>query len=190
MGLILIAGGIFLYALRDVFTQFQLFEVQYRLLIVGAFFQFIGGLLLLWFFVNEFVATPYLRYLVYPLFGIVVAMLLFTQKIIPMGSEIQRAPLEPLPYYVARSFPLTKFGAVLIYGMILIISFLIFGIVSLHTMKVKDPELRKKGIFLGAGILFLILPMMVCLLISPIYARLGYLLGAFLVYKALKMKEK
>jgi ABC-type Fe3+-siderophore transport system permease subunit len=105
-----------------------------------------------------------------------------------MGGELQRAPLEPFSYFVIRNYPLSPLGNAILLGAITGISFLIFGIILYNSLRVKEKEGRIKGLLYGLGIFFLIAPMAICTLISPIYARIGYLIGAILIYKALGMK--
>jgi heme O synthase-like polyprenyltransferase len=55
---------------------------------------------------------------------------------------------------------------------------------------VQDRKLRKKVIIYGLGFLFLSLFGMVCVFFSPVYARIGYLIGAILIYKAYSIKKQ
>lgn len=189
LGLFLVALGIFSYAIRDIFVQFKMFGIQEKLLILGGFLQAMGGLLTFWFLVKEFALRPLFKYIVYTFFIIWTVAFILSQKIIPMASELQRAPFEPFPYFVVRNYPATIQGNIFLITILTLLSLLIFGIILNNSLRTKEKELRMKGILFGFGILFLIAPMIICALVSPIYARIGYLLGAILLYKAFGTKK-
>jgi len=188
LGLFLIAFGIYFYAIRDIFIQFKMLEIQIKLLMLGGFIQTMGGILIIWFMVKEFVSRSFFKYITYVLFTVWIVTLMFSQKIVPMASELQRAPLEPFPYFVVRNYPTTTQGNIFLIITLILISLLIFGIILYNSLMVKEKELRMKGLFYGLGVLFLIAPMVICTLISPIYARIGYLVGAILIYKTFGIK--
>ncbi len=187
-GLFFVALAILLYAIRDIFVQVGLYEIQTRLLTIGGLLHIIGAYLILWFITKEFAPKSYFKYAFYFLFSIaLIAFGLFVSgKLFKIESEIQKAPFEPFSYYVIRNYITDPVGVTILYGIILIISFLVLGIIVYNSLKVK--EKKKKGLLYGFGAGFLVVPMVICALYSPVFARIGYLIGAILIYQALKIK--
>jgi hypothetical protein len=110
-------------------------------------------------------------------------------NIAPISSEMTRAPFEPFPYIIIRSYPAKGVTlAAPVFLWIGLASLLLFFIILTNVLKLKGKEERKKALFYNFGFLFLIFPMIICTFISPIYARWGYLIGAILLYKAIRIK--
>lgn len=188
IGLILIGLGILFYAIRDIFIQYGMMEIQIELLMIGGVIQILGGVLVFIFFSKEFTQKVIFYYTNISAFIAWVVAVIFIEKIVPIGSELERAPLEFIEYYVVRNYPETILGATILTVMFIYLSALILGIILHNSLKIEDKKAKTKGLFYGLGILFLIVPMVLCILISPIYARIGYLIGAILIYKAVNMK--
>jgi hypothetical protein len=186
LGLFLVAFGIFTYMVRDILTQFGLYRFQLMIGKTGIFFHTLGGVLILWFLSQNFVSESFKKafFLVSILTIIIVLIGLLN---FPVASQIIQAPFEPFPYKVIRQAPVGKINNLIIFIFILGPA-LLTGIILYHTLKLKEKKLRTKGLFYGAGLLFLFIPSLICLFISPIYARWGYLIGAILIYKAFGMK--
>ena len=189
-GLFLIAIAIIIYSLRDIFIQFGLYNIQEKLLISGGLLHIFGSYFLLWFVSREFGPKSYFKYIFYILFFLVLASfaLFISGKVFKLESEIKQAPLEPLSYLVVRNYISDPTGIVLLYGIIILISILILGIILLNSFKTKERKVKIKGLLYGLGTWFLIAPMIICALVSPVFARIGYLAGAFFLYKALNIK--
>lgn len=190
-GLFLIAFAILFYAIRDIFVQLKMYEVQKDFLIIGGLLQISGAYLILWFLTKEFGPKGYFRYTYYLLFAIALfAFALFLSgKIMKIGSEIQKAPFEPFNYYVVRNYLEDPSGNIILFGVISIISLLVILIISFNTLKEKgNREAIKKGLLYGFGIWFLIAPMIICATLSPVYARIGYLIGAILIFFSIGKK--
>lgn len=190
LGLIFIALAILFYAIRDILVQFGFYGLQTNLLIWGGLIHIIGAYLILWFVSKEFGPRSYFKYLFYVLFAFVMISfgLFLSGKVFKLGSEIQQAPLEPFHYLVVRNYVSDPTGILILYGLIVLISVLILGVILFNSLREKEKIHKIKGLFYGLGAWFLIFPMIVCVLISPIFARIGYLIGAILIYKAFKIK--
>jgi len=67
---------------------------------------------------------------------------------------------------------------------------LFLAIASLFLAIITASEKRKvlKGVLYGTGIALLIIPGVLCVFFSPIYARIGYGIGGILTYRAFGMK--
>lgn len=187
-GLFLIALSILFYAVRDILVQFKMYEIQTKLLLFGGIIHITGSILIAWFVTKEFGPKLIFQYLVFILLVVFLISIILISKLFPMGSELQQAPFEPIPYFIIRNYPLVPLGKNILLFLFFGLSALIFGIIFYNSLKVKERELKIRGLFYGLGFLFLIAPALVCLLISPIYARIGYLIGAILIYKAFQKK--
>jgi len=186
LGLFLVALGIFTYMVRDILTQFELYKFQLTIGKTGIFFHTLGGVLILHFLTQEF-APERFKKVFFSICLLSIVVVLIGLMSFPLVSEVTQAPFEPFPYKVIRHAPagtpsnVTVF--VFIFGPALLTSIVLY-----NTFKLKEKKLRAKGLLYGMGFLFLFLPSLVCLFISPIYARWGYLIGAILLFKVLRMK--
>lgn len=190
-GLFLIALAVLFYSIRDIFVQLKMYDIQKNLLVVGGVLQIIGAFLILWFFTKEFGPTGYFKYIYYFLFAftLFIFTLFLSGKIFKIGSEIQKAPFEPFDYYVVRNYLQDPSGEIILFAIIILISFLIILITIFNVWKEKgNKEAIKKGLLYGFGIWFLIAPMVICATLSPVYARIGYLIGAILIFSSLGKK--
>lgn len=190
-GLFFIAIGILFYVIRDILVQSEMYQIQEKLLIIGGIFQILGNALMLWFFCGEFISKR-LAKLSFLAGLLLIILMVIAMQLIPLGSELILAPFEPFPYTVIRNF--LQAEVVLIPGLalffwLIISPALLAGIILFNTLKVKEKERRKKGFLYGLGFLFLFVPMVICIFISPIYARWGYLIGAILLHQAFKVKN-
>lgn len=184
-GLFLIALAVLFYSIRDIFVQLRMYDIQKNLLVVGVILQIAGAFLILWFFTKEFGPAGYFRYVYYFLFGfsLFVFALFLSGKIFKIGSEIQKAPFEPFNYYVVRNYLEDASGNIILFGVIFLISLLIILITIFNILKEKEKkEAIKKGFLYSFGIWFLIAPMVICATLSPVYARIGYLIGSILIF--------
>lgn len=186
LGLFFVAFGIFTYAVRDILTQLELYEIELMVGKGGIFFHVLGGVLILRFFTQTFTSERFkqicfLACLIFVIF-ILVALMSF-----PLVSETIQAPFEPFPYQVRRHSP-DGMSANLVIFIFIFSPVLLTGIILYNTVKTEEKRLRKKALFYGAGFLFLFIPSLICLFISPVYARWGYLIGAILLYKAFRIK--
>jgi len=188
IGLIFIGLGILMYSVRDIFVQLEMYKIQENLLLFGGIFHILGSILLFWF-VCGFIKEE-LRNISFGIGLILIILMVFSTRIISFGSEIIQAPFEPFYYIVVRNFITeSDFLSLLFLWISLLTPFLILGIISYHVLKLKEKNLRQKGLFYGFGFVFLTFPMVIiCMLISPIYARWAYLIGAILIYRAFQME--
>jgi len=189
-GLFFVALGIFCYAIRDIFIQFGMYETQLIILKLGGFIHALGCILTLWFLCQQFTSERLKRILFLTCLFIIVSVLILL-TIFPWSSEVIQAPFEPFPYKVIRNFPSSsssKMGIITEIILFIIVSVLLTSIILYNVSQLEDKKLRKKGMFYGIGFLCLLLPMIICSMVSPIYARIGYLLGAIFIYKAFKME--
>jgi hypothetical protein len=186
LGLFLVALGIFTYMVRDILTQFELYKFQLTIGKAGIFFHTLGGVLILHFLTQEF-APERFKKVFFSICLLSIVVVLIGLMSFPLVSEVTQAPFEPFPYKVIRHAPAgTPSNAVIfifIFGPALLTSIVLY-----NTFKLKEKKLRAKGLLYGMGFLFLFLPSLVCLFVSPIYARWGYLIGAILLFKVLRMK--
>lgn len=185
-GLFFIAFGVFTYMVRDVLTQFELYEFQLIIGKTGTFFHALGGVFILHFFTQEFVPeglrTAFFSICLLSIIVVLVGLISFS-----LTSEITQAPFEPFPYKIIRHAPAGAPTNVIIFIFILS-PFLLTGIILYNTLKLKERKLRAKGLLYGMGFLLLLIPSLVCLFVSPIYARWGYLAGAILLFRAMRTK--
>ena len=190
LGLFFVASGILFYAIRDVFIQIRMYEIQIWFIQIGAILHFIGCFLILWFFSKEFILKPLFQKIIFSLFSFLMIFFIFITLggVLKIGSELQSAPLEPFPYFVMRNFILDPLGNMYLLGIVISLALLTFGIILYNLLREKEKTLRFKGLLYGLGALFLIAPMGICMVISPVYARIGYLIGAFLVYETFRVK--
>lgn len=186
LGLFFVAFGIFTYMVRDILTQFELYKFQLIIGKIGIFFHTLGGVLILRFLTQEFtpdrLKQPFFLICLLTITIVLIGLIKF-----PLVSETIQAPFEPFPYKVIRYAPAGAPSNITIFIFILG-PFLLTSIVLYNTIKLEERKLKIKGLIYGMGFLFLFLPSLVCLFISPIYARWGYLIGAILVYWAFRMK--
>lgn len=185
-GLFFVALGIFIYAVRDILTQFGLYELELTVGKSGIFFHVLGGVLILRFFTQRF-ASERFRQICFLACLAFIVIVLIALTVFPLTSETTQAPFEPFPYQVRKHSP-TGMPAYLVIFIFIFSPILLTGIVLYNTIKIEEKRLKTKALFYGAGFLFLFIPSLVCLFISPIYARWGYLIGATLLYKAFQMK--
>lgn len=185
-GLFFVAFGIFTYAVRDILAQFGLYQLELTVGKSGIFFHVLGGVLMLRFFTQAFTPERF-RQIFFLVSLLFVAIVLIALIIFPTVSEIIQAPFEPFPYKVIKHTPIGM-PSYLIMFILVVGSALLTSIVLYNTLKIEEKKLRAKGLLYGMGFLFLFLPSLICLFISPIYARWGYLIGAILLYKGFKKK--
>jgi len=179
-GLFFVAFGIFTYAVRDILTQFELYQLELAVGKSGIFFHVLGGVLILRFFTQAFTPDPF-RQIFFSICLLFIAIVLVALISFPTTSEIIQAPFEPFLYKVIKHTPVGM-PAYLIIFIFIFGPVLLTSIVLYNVVKIEEKKLRTKALFYGTGLLFLFIPSLVCLFISPIYARWGYLIGAILLY--------
>ena len=187
LGLFFVAFGILSYAVRDIFVQFGMYEIQHFLLLIGALVHGLGCALIILFLTQEF-SKEYLKKIFSVVCILIILVVLGSTSFFIKGSKIIRAPFEFFPYYVVRNFPESHSNTIFFIISFTIGSLLLIGISLYNTLQLKEKKLKQKALLYEIGFLLLLFPMAICGLISPIYARWGYLLGAFLIYRAFKMK--
>jgi len=188
LSLFLVAFSVFNYSIRDVFIQFEMYKVQYTFYQIG-FISQTFGIFLMVLFVSNFVSKRFARIFLIPfaagssLFAII-ALLFF-----PTASIIKPAPFELIPYKVISHPWLSNVINIIFFSVALSFSVLNFSIFLYNAIKIKERKRKIKALFYGFGILCLFLPAILCIFISPIFARLGYVIGAILIYKAFETKD-
>ncbi|MBZ9572447.1 hypothetical protein KJA15_03895 [Patescibacteria group bacterium] len=186
-GLLSIAFSIFSYAIRDVFIQFELYKIQYVLYQIGGTVQAIGILLIFWFVFQEFVPRFFIK-IIFPIIIGGIVFMIIAIAFFPTMSIIEEAPLEPVPYKVISHPWQSNAVNIAFFSLIIGFSILIFFIFLYNSIREKEKKGKIKGLLYGLGILLLFLPALLCVFISPIFARIGYTIGAILIYKAFGMK--
>lgn len=186
IGLFFIAFGIFTYMVRDILTQFGLYEFQLTIGKTGTFFHALGGIFIIQFLTQEFVPEG-LRKTFFSICLLSIIVVLIGLISFPLVSEITQAPFEPFSYKIIRHAPAGALSNVIIF-IFIFGPLLLTGIILYNTLKLEERKLRAKGLLYGMGFLLLLIPSLVCLFISPIYARWGYLIGAVLLFKAIRIK--
>ncbi len=186
LGLFLVAVGILTYTIRDILTQFKLYEAELIIGKVGTLAHALGGLLVLRFFIQKF-APENIKKICFFVCLTLIIIVLIGLMIFPLVSETMQAPFEPFSYEIRRHTP-EGMSAGLIIFIFIFTPLLLAGIIFYNTIKVEEKNLKTKAFLYGMGFLFLFIPAAVCLFISPIYARWGYLLGAIFIYKAFNIK--
>lgn len=185
-GLFFVALGIFGYAVRDILIQFEEYQLELTIGKIGIFFHVLGGVLILRFLTQAFTPEPFkqILFVISIVYLIIVPIALAT---FPIVSEVMEAPFEPLPYKVIKHTP-AGMPAYLVIFLFILGPLLLTAVVIYNTLKLEEKKLKTKALLYGASFLFLFIPSLICLFISPIYARWGYLIGAILVYKAFRIK--
>jgi len=125
-----------------------------------------------------------------------IEIVLYMRKAMPMKSKSQittdsitkKAPLEVIDYKVISHPWELKIVNFAFLGSILLFGTIVFFIFLFNVLRQQNQKMRAKGLLYGTGILFLFAPAILCVFISPIFARIGYVLGAVLIYKAFDMK--
>lgn len=185
-GLFCVGLGIFCYSIRDIFVQLEKYDIQLIILRIGSFFHILGGFLVLWFFSKEFTSEKISKAIF--LICLIAIILTVIWMLLPFWkSEIIQAPFEPFPYKVVRNY-ISGPGLIIETILVIFASTFLVGIIFYNALKLEDKNLRKKGLLYGLSFLFLFLPIFICNLISPIYARWGYLIGAILLFLTLRLK--
>ncbi len=105
---------------------------------------------------------------------------------VTFASEIQVVKLDK-EYVVTHVYFPDKSEMMLYVVLVSVISFL--PILSFLAYGIKVPAKRRKALTYCLGIAVTASGTMLCLLISPILARVMYLLGAVICYYAFKMKS-
>lgn len=185
-GLFFVALGIFSYSIRDILTQFEFYQWELTIGKIGILFHILGGALMLRFLTQLFM-SPRFKRIFFAASIIYIAVVLVALILSPLVSEKQQAPLEPLHYEIIRHEP-SEMSAHFVLIVFIFGPLLLTSIVLYNTIQLEEKVLKIKAWLYGGGFFFLFIPSIICLFISPIYARWGYLLGAFLLYKALRMK--
>lgn len=190
LGLAFVATGILFYSIRDIFVQFKIYSIQETILKIGGIFHLLGVIITFWFVCKQFTSARLSNVFLAIGFLLIIGSVIAIGNI-PLTEEVIDAPFEPISYQVVRNYIDSKNMTAafpIILWMMVISPILLTTIILFNTLKLKDKEERTKGLLYGFGFLFLFVPMIVCLFISPIYARWGYLIGAILLYKAFNMR--
>lgn len=187
LSLFFVGFSVFNYAIRDVFIQFEMYKTEYIFYQIGVISQ-LGGMFLMTMFVCSFVSKLFARTVLIPFavgsaIFIIIAIVFF-----PTISIIKQAPLELIPYKVISHPWSSKLINIIFFSLALLFSVLSFSVFLYNAIKIKERRRKIKALFYGFGILFLFLPAILCVFISPIFARLGYVIGAILIYKAFQTK--
>lgn len=185
-GLFFVAFGVFIYAVRDILTQLGLYQLELTVGKSGIFFHVLGGILILRFFTQAFTPERF-RQICFLICLLFIAIVLIALTTVPLVSETIQAPFEPFLYEVIKHTP-TGMSVYLIIFIFIFGPVLLTSIVLYNALKIEEKRLKTKALLYGMGFLFLFIPSLVCLFISPIYARWGYLIGAILLYKAFQVK--
>lgn len=182
-GLLFIGFSIVFYAIRDIFIQLGFNEIEIILYRIGGIFQALGTFSLIYFVFRTFSSKKISKIFV-PAVAIVVMLLLVAIVFLPMESIEKESPIEIIPYRVITHPWQSKPINIFFLGSILFFSIIILFIFLFNISKEKNNKKNTKSLFYGLGILFLFSPAILCVFISPIFARIGYVIGAFLIYKA------
>lgn len=191
IGIFAVAIGILAYAARDIFIQLGQRGPQEAALQLGGVFHLLGSIFIFWFISKKFISRPLGR--IFILLGVVIMVTtVFSLNIGPtITKEASQALFEPFSYEIVRPYVEMEeivYPGVLVFAWQFLAPFLLLGIILFHVLKLEDPAQKRKGIFYGFGLFFLFFPMLICMFVSPIFARWGYLAGAFLLYKAFQME--
>jgi vacuolar-type H+-ATPase subunit I/STV1 len=191
LGIFSVAFGIIFYIVRDIFVQLGMYDLQLKLLKIGGFFHILGGIIIFWFVFAEF-AWKKAKIIMLFISASTIILLVIGFLVVPTTSEIGQAPFEPLAYEIVRNFVEIRGGG-LVPGFLLSLWLIIcplalISVIALNSFKLENKQERRKGLFYGLGFLFLFLPMFVCITISPIYARWGYLIGSALLFRGSRIK--
>lgn len=183
LSLFLVGFSVFNYSIRDIFIQFEMYKTQYIFYQIGAISQ-IFGMFLIVLFVSNFVSKRFARIILIPF--IIGSVLFVTTAVLffPTLSVIKEVPFELIPYKViSHPWPSMVINIIFI-SIVFLLSISNFSIFLYNAIKIKERIGKRKALFYGFGILCLFLPTILCLFVSPIFARLGYVIGAILMYKA------
>lgn len=185
--LLLSAFSLAFYSIRDVLVQYGLLDVQYAFYAIGAIIQGTGGYLMIVFATTGFTSSRTQK-IILPITGVLVALTVLAIAFGPTITIMKEAPFEPFPYLVVNH-PWENMALNIAFLLsILFLVGLVFGVFLSQLRKTGTPQRRKKLLFYAFGIAFLFLPTILSVLVSPVFARIGYLVGAFLISKAFAMK--
>jgi hypothetical protein len=116
--------------------------------------------------------------------------MLISIMFLPMVSLESEAPLEVIPYKVVRHPWELDFVNKAFFLSIIFLSFVVIFVFLYNIKGQKDKREKVKGLLYGSGILLLFLPAILCVFVDPIFARIGYTVGAILIYNAFRIKTK
>ena len=179
--------GIFCYLIRSILVQFDFFTADQIIYRIGGFVHMIGFIPVIYFTYKEF-APKLIRWTIGLLSGLGMVFIGISTFFPLKTILVKQAPLEIIPFKMT-SFPwewmFVNKAFMLITVVVPILLFLVFLI---NGLKARNKKVLLKSLMYGFGILMIIIPTPACVFISPIFARLGYVAGAILAYKAFRMK--
>lgn len=187
IGLLFVGFAILLYSIRDIFIQFGKINIQYSFYQAGVIFQTMGGLFIFAFIYKEF-ASKLFTWLTSPIIVGGAFLIMFAVLFLPTMQIVKEASLEPIRY-VLINHPWESMAMNIAFLVIIVtFSFSIFSIFLYRTLKMKGRKAKMKGLLYGVGLFLLYIPTLISVFISPIFARIGYGIGALLIYRAFKIK--
>lgn len=186
-GLISTGVALCLYAVRDIFVQFKMYDIQYIFYAVGVAFQGIGGFFAVVFTFLGF--TPqHIRRIVIPLAGLLILALVSAVAFLPTQTIPKKVPFEPFPYTVlVHPWESIAVSIAFAVGIFLLVA-AVFAVFIWNMKYAKGEKAKWKMLLYAFGILFLFLPSILSALVSPVFARLGYLAGSLCIYRAFGLK--
>jgi hypothetical protein len=179
--------SILFYAVRDVFIQFNYLSIEYALYVIGGIMQALGTFAILYFVFKEFAPKRVGKVLLWVV-DIITVGLLFSIIFLPKLSIVKLAPIELIPYTVISHPWISNAVNLFFITSVLLFSLFILAIFLRNMRKVESKNAKIKAVFYALGVLLLFSPAILCVFVSPIFARLGYALGAILIYNAFRIK--
>lgn len=183
IGLLLPAFSFSMYIIRDVLVQDGLYDVQFIFYRVGAVAQAVAGFFILLFVLKGFTSERVQRIGV-PGVALLISGIIFSFLIFPVRSLVQNSPLLG-EAYITITHPWESM--IVNIGYLLAVVFLVgvVVVVFVKNMKTLDSKEGKiKALMYAGGIATLFLSVIPSVLISALFARVGYFIGALILYRA------
>lgn len=186
-GLLFVAFAIFSYGVRDILIQFGKYDLQSIFYKIGGISQIIG-FFLVGIFVSGFLTQKFLRKILLPFWAVYSIIIIIAVLFFPVKTVIKQAVLEPFPYKVislpweSAAINIFFLAGTFFLSLFILITFLY------NFINIKEKSGRLKTLFYGIGLFCLFLPAILCVFISPIFGRLGYVVGAICIFLAFRIK--
>jgi len=187
LGLFSVAFAIFAYGIRDILIQLDKYDLQFIFYQIGGIAQIVG-FFLVGIFVSGFLTKKFLRKIILLFWAVYSIAIIIAVLFFPVRIIVKQAILEPFPYKVI-SLPWES-GMINIFFLAgtVVLSLFIFCTFLYNFINIKERNGKLKTFFYGMGLFCLFLPAILCVFISPIFGRLGYVIGAICILFAFRIK--
>ena len=187
LGFLFVALALFCYGIRDVLIQFDFSRLEFIFYKVGGFLQLVG-FFLVGIFVSKFLPGKILNSLVLAVWFLYSVFMTIAIFFFPVRTVVQQAVFEPIPYKViSHPWESALANSVYVFGGV-ILTLLVLFVFSYNSTTLNDKNSKIKTLLYGVGIFSLFIPTLLCLFLSPVFGRIGYIIGAIFIFIAMKIK--